>query len=186
MIFEALRHENMLPRLKATLTSQLVCYYALVEGDYESALNFAEQELEASRLSDDEAIENLALNNLTFALIELNRLGDAKNNIDALRTDFRGAEIVLATRGLFQIRVGSVVKGEANYRKAILTAENPGIRASMRQKLNLELAKYWLPRDRAKAFRYAKSAQKVKASDTGWDHKRMRAELKHIIEELSG
>ncbi len=181
----ALRQQDAYPRLRAMLASQLVCYYALVEGNYEIALTWARQEVDSSRMVGEDVVLNTALNNLSFILLELGRSDEARKYIETLRSDLGDSAIVLATRGLYQIRAGAMSRGEANYRKAIRISADSALAESLRQKFNLELAKYWKTRDRAKAMRFARAAQKVKRSETGWDHRKMRADINRILEELA-
>ena len=91
------------------------------------------------------------------------RLEEARDVIGRLRVDLYGAEFAYATLGLNALRRGKLEKGEALYLRALQVASPGPTKTIIRQKGNLELAKYWLNVGKTnRARRYLEKAIKEK------------------------
>lgn len=90
-----------------------------VGGDFEQSANFAESGLRSNPDND------VLLNNAAFALLQLNRIVEARQHLDKLNgMSLTGRHLVanLATRGLLAYREGRALEGRELYLRAVDSA----------------------------------------------------------------
>ena len=152
--------------LHSYLADTIVCYYTLVDPQFDQAHEFALQsfKIQSNRQPRDSAAWNNSVNNLAFVAIEQGKLDDAGSYLARLRSDAPMHRYFhYATRGLLAIRRGHVDRGEGLYRLAISTASDRDTKSLLRQKLNWELGNYLARQGRTrKAIRFLEKVQKTR------------------------
>ena len=152
--------------LHSYLADTIVCYYTLVDPQFDQAHEFALQsfKIQSNRQPRDSAAWNNSVNNLAFVAIEQGKLDDAGSYLARLRSDAPMHRYFhYATRGLLAIRRGHVDRGEGLYRFAISTASDRDTKSLLRQKLNWELGNYLARQGRTrKAIRFLEKVQKTR------------------------
>ena len=133
------------PRLEASLSEKLVCYFTLERVDGERALAYAIRAYQVQWHIEprDPAKHAGSINNLAFALIEMGKHDEAADYLSRLPTlpgPYRA--FGYATRGLLALRTGKVEKGQDLYQRAIVLAGQKS-KKQLRKKLHWELATYW-------------------------------------------
>lgn len=152
--------------LHSYLAGTIVCYYTLVDPQFDQAHEFALQsfKIQSNRRPRDSTAWNRSVNNLAFVAIEQGKLDEAGSYLARLRSDAPMHRYFhYATRGLLAIRRGHVDRGEGLYRLAISTAGDRNIKSLLRQKLNWELGNYLARQGRTrKAIRFLEKVQKTR------------------------
>jgi tetratricopeptide (TPR) repeat protein len=120
-------------------------------------------------------------NNIAFAFIE---------NGDILRGEtFARKSISLANRdpfpvatlGLLDIRKGNIERGSARYRRAISLSKTRTLKECLRQKLDLELGRYWLQLDVERARRHLDKVGQYRLGDEN-----IAADARRLLNALPG
>jgi len=127
------------------IAAAMASYYSSVTGDFTQALDYAKLAYELARqcnIATPDQI-NMSSNNLAFVLIEQDRLDEAKPLVDRLHVDMNFSEYAYATKGLFALRKGQIERGQDLYERAISLAQSKEKKNAFRQKMNLELGRYW-------------------------------------------
>jgi tetratricopeptide (TPR) repeat protein len=167
---EYVDNEYAHPALRVALCQILSTYYSLVHLNLDEAYKYARlgYEIVAKKGDFSEEKVNMVINNLAFVLIEEGRLDEAKPLVNALSTKVKQAiEFAYATKALYALRRGMIERGQAFYRVAVSFTQDPRQKKLFRQKLYLELGKYWVNRkDRKRAADYFRRAVKLK--ETGY------------------
>jgi tetratricopeptide (TPR) repeat protein len=93
------------------------------------------------------------INNTAFALAELGQLAAAEQCLSKIQQSIHKEPYPTATLGLINFRRGHVERATRLYEEAVLLATARSDRVRIRQKLDLELGKYWSKVDPRKAVR---------------------------------
>lgn len=174
------------PRLDFVLGTLKLCYETTVTGNFDEAFRFGELALNASkklRLNREPSI-NVALNNFVYTLIELNRLEEARELVNLLRTDFEDSEFILGTIGLFNIRIGKLDRGESLYRQAAAKAKSKSLQHVLLKKMNYELGNVLATTDKKLASKYARTASKIKHAINRWPARDLDKKVSKLVTEL--
>lgn len=132
------------PLGRIDLAAAMASYHSAVTGDLAKALDYARLAYVLARqCSIAKPQINMSTNNLAFVLIEQDMLDEAKPLVEQLRVDMNFAEYAYATKGLFALRKGQLERGQHLYERAISSAQNKERKNAFRQKMNLELGRYW-------------------------------------------
>ena len=177
---------NVHPELRTSLAEVCAGYFALVEAQPERAYEYARVAYDIqSSLPTKGRRWSMALNNLVFTLIEMERLDEAKRYAAELEPgDGDGGAVVYATRGLLAMRLGQMEKGEALYRRGISQAVRRDLKARMQQRLGWELGRYWASRDvPGKAKRFLKRATVI-AKDDVWPMRDVQERATKLLKQL--
>jgi len=116
---------------------ELGSYHASVAGKFEEGVRIAEASLKAN------SNEFLLSNNLAFCLLKLDRANEAAKILDDIQTEDLDSDQVptfLATRGLFEFRVGNPDLGRRHYRTAIQRSRSSNHR--ILAKINFAVEEY--------------------------------------------
>lgn len=120
------------------------------------------------------------MNNLAYSLLMTGETSRAREILNRLR-GLEDNVYVCATRGLLLIREGNVPEGSSLYNRAAELADDAGLRALVRQKKNLEVARYWRERGQlGRALRAATAAAEIQQAI----HPFFAAEASSMVEEL--
>ena len=151
-----LNREDTAVTLAAWVLSSIVAYYALNEGLPEKAEAAIAKWFPgiAQRLGKDLNRQFMLVNNMAFAFAEAGQLEQAEKFLSKITRSVHREPYSTATLGLIDIRKGNIERGESRYREAIALARVMPEKARLRQKLALELGRYWMPRNPSKARRY--------------------------------
>ena len=177
---------NIHPELRTSLAEVCTGYFALVEAQPERAYEHARVAYDIqSSLPTKGRRWNMALNNLVFTLIEMERLDEAKWYAAELEPGGGDSgAVVYATRGLLAMRLGRMEKGEALYRRGISQAVRRDLKARMQQRLGWELGRYWAGRGvPGKAKRFLKRATVI-AKDDVWPMRDVQERAAKLLKQL--
>jgi tetratricopeptide (TPR) repeat protein len=92
-------------------------------------------------------------NNAAFALAEFGHTSEAEEYLKRVSSQIHREPYPTATLGLIHFRKGHLDKGVQLYEEAVQLARGMAHKKRIRQKLNLELARYWAPLQASKAQR---------------------------------
>jgi tetratricopeptide (TPR) repeat protein len=118
------------------------------------------KELDTRTLGDP-----MLINNVAFVLAESGDTVAASEYMSRVQVLVHRDPYVTATHGLLVLRKGDILRGTALYREAIGLMRLPLERAKLRQKLFLELGKYFAPSDTRKALVYYNRVIKTPGAD---------------------
>lgn len=148
--------------LSAWILATLIATYALQNETREIALRLIEDyRFIIDGVSLDANWAAMLYNNVAFALAEAGRLEEAEGYLRRIAKTMHVEAYPTATLGLIDIRKGNVERGFLRYRKAVGLATKREDKNRIRQKLDLELGRYWIERNRLKAARYLARAAKA-------------------------
>jgi len=109
----------------------------------------------ADQLTDIDIVRrNALINNIAFALIEIGSLDEADRLLQRLSDRVHKDPYPTATLGLLHLKRGRLEKGKFLYDEAVRLAVSDQDKRRIRQKLNLELALYWMPLNNNNALKY--------------------------------
>lgn len=164
---EALSHKEISDPLAIWLVGALAAYQALRGGQddvLELALNNDHRASQLSGVFSER--RDRYYNNVAFALAELGRLADAEEHLSRIVHLIHKSPYPTATFGLIQFKKGRVERAQMLYEEAIRLATERSDRSRIRQKLNLELGKYWAERrEYSKAARLLEKASREKSGE---------------------
>ena len=177
---------NIHPELRTSLVEVCTSYFALVEAQPERAYEYARVAYDIQSSLPTKGMRwYMALNNLVFTLIEMERLDEAKRYAAELEPGGGDSgAVVYATRGLLAMRLGRMEKGEALYRRGISQAVRRDLKARMQQRLGWELGRYWAGRGvPGKAKRFLKRATVI-AKDDVWPMRDVQERAAKLLKQL--
>lgn len=105
------------------------------------------------------------MNNVAFALIELDRLDEAEKCLKQAQQWLHKDAYLTATFGLINFRRGRAARGEMLYKEAISLARTPHDKSRIRQKMYLEIGRYSSPQDAQRARRALEKVLKEKKGE---------------------
>lgn len=141
------------------LVSSLMAYHSFITSDLSAALEYARlgYKLSMDVKNKDDFRVNMAVNNMAFILLELEMLDEAEPFVRQLKTVGLYSEFAIATKGLFALKLGFYERGMKYYELAVATAVGAERKNAIRQKMNLEMGRFWLKKgERQKAIRCLK------------------------------
>jgi tetratricopeptide (TPR) repeat protein len=170
------------PSLAAWTLSSIVAHYALNESSPEKAEAAIERWLPGivKKLGADIARHFMLINNVAFAYAEAGHLEEAERFIAKIGQYAHKEPYSTATLGLIDIRKGNISRGVDRYREAIALAQISSEKARLRQKLALELGRYWISRSPAKARRYLERVVSIPHGESS-----LIAQAKQALDALS-
>jgi tetratricopeptide (TPR) repeat protein len=140
-------------KLSVWLISGLIAYESLYLNklsEYTKLLTQYSEQI-ASWTTRNEVSKNVLFNNVAFAFAEYGQVGEAEENLQKISSAIHKEPFPTATLGLIQMRKGRIEKATELYEEASQLAISRADRTTIRQKLNLELGKYWASRDARKS-----------------------------------
>jgi tetratricopeptide (TPR) repeat protein len=142
--------------LKAWVYSTVTANYALTGDDGPRlAVQFIERNKESiDRLTSTRNRELMVYNNVAFAFAEAGLLSEAERYLSRVGNLVHRDPYATATLGLIDMRKGRVDRAVERYKEAFGLLRNHSDKVQFRQKLNLELGRYWATRSPSKARRY--------------------------------
>jgi tetratricopeptide (TPR) repeat protein len=141
--------------LREWVTGHYLSYLALYEMDKDAVL----ATLQAIRgwLENanpvDASRRSLLFNNAAFAFAEIGLVAEAERFLARINNTLHREPYPTATLGLIQMRKGHIERAVELYEEAARLAINQHDRLRIRQKLDLELGRYWAPIDSGRAQR---------------------------------
>lgn len=186
LIQKILECSDRQPRLDFVIGTLKLCYETTVTGDFNEAFRFGGLALNASEklTLHRESSNNVALNNYAYTLIELNRLDEAREFVNVLRTDLEDSAFILGTIGLFNIRMGKLDRGESLYRQAAAKAKSKSLQHALLKKMNYELGNVLATTDKKLASKYARTASKIKHAKNLWPARDLDKKVNKLVTEL--
>lgn len=151
MINRLLCMEGLARPLLRWIISFVCAHKGLRRDDDEGLSRFLDLFIE---ILDREDLRDLSVvNNLSFALAEINRVDEASYYINFVSSSFHVNPYLTATFGLINLRKGNFLKGKSLYEEAVHLATSRLDKVRIRQKMNLELARMFAF-DSKKSIRY--------------------------------
>ncbi len=140
---------NLSDPLHYQLLIFITYFYSLRKYDADKLLKFCERTfVDLDKIKYFTATSRAYLvNNLVYCLLELGRNDEAERLLTQMSSLIHKEATVTATFGLFHLRKGRKDKGELLYREAIQLA-NDQLRDKLKQKLDLELGRFFLKAER--------------------------------------
>jgi Tfp pilus assembly protein PilF len=126
------------------------------------------KELE-SILSSKEDIDNRVgnLNNIIYSYLEADTPYEDYTSFQYFRSNLDKSPIYNATYGLYCIKAGNLEKGLSYYEKSIIYSSDNVLTIALKQKRDLETAKYYLKKNEPKrVFYYLKKVKKNSTKET--------------------
>jgi tetratricopeptide (TPR) repeat protein len=162
-----LSKDSVAESLKAWIFSTLAASYTLHKDATHHSLDFIQRYRDRiDSLSGEIRDRDLMVyNNVAFALAESNQLGEAEKYLSRISRSVHRDPYATATFGLVDMRKGHVERGVKRYREAISLASNRLVKERIRQKLNLELGRFWASRSPPKARRYLERVVSAKQGE---------------------
>jgi tetratricopeptide (TPR) repeat protein len=160
---EVLGMEGVADSLVVWIVSALVSFKALFGGEVEDVARLA---LSANSKAADlpsafSERKERYFNNVAFALAETGDVDRAMDHLMMISQRIHKSPYPTATLGLIKFRKGDMKRAVELYEEAILLASGRGDRVRIKQKLNLELGKYYYNEgDRTRAERSLERAAK--------------------------
>jgi tetratricopeptide (TPR) repeat protein len=156
IVESALAKPNLAHNFTTWAVTSLISQYALNDRAEDRAKSLFERFDKTMRglVSGDPAKKINYFNNVAFAFAEFNHLDEAESYLSEISFALHKNAFATATLGLIHLRNGEIARGIALYREAISLAEPLIHKAMIRQKLNVELGRYWLQEDPRKARRF--------------------------------
>lgn len=133
-------------RLKAWIVNNLINYYTLYDDSQRSVQLVREYESLVGNRAEMRDVERriVFFNNAAFAFAERGEMEQAERYLSRISAQIHRSPYPTATLGLIQFRRGNAERGSALYREAVGLAKGEFDKGRIRQKLNLELGRYWL------------------------------------------
>ena len=146
--------------LEAWTTSMLLTHYALSQDSLKKASALLAEKLPLIELNNvlTDVERTSLINNFAFALAEMGDVKAAELMLSRISNLIHLQPYPTATLGLIHFRKGNLYRGKSLYDQAIGLAVGHFHKTRIRQKLNFELGKFWLPYDQRKAVRYLEKA----------------------------
>lgn len=169
-------------RLKTWLVSNLVTYYALYGHSDRFAQLIREYEAMVEDRSQMADIERrmFFFNNAAFAFAEAGSLDVAQRYLSKISESIHRQAYPTATLGLIHFRRGHIDRGKSLYREAIGLAATDMDKDRIRQKLHLELGRYWLQKRPAEARRNLQRVMEIKLGEAA-----LADAAKQLLDSLS-
>lgn len=159
-VAEALAHHYLAQTsisdvLSVWLVGTLVSRQAL-RGDFESLDLLAEgNDKKISRITfNSPAVLETYFNNIAFAFAEMGDTQKAEKYLSNIINSVHKAAYPTATFGLIQFRKGRIDRATSLYEEAVRLSKTKGDKARIRQKMNLELGKFFTTINEMKARRW--------------------------------
>jgi tetratricopeptide (TPR) repeat protein len=150
------------PLLKAWVIAAIVGMAALSDERGERlAIRFIEENgavLNAIRAQFDPKHVMMLYNNIAFAYADAGELAEAERWISKIAGLIHKDPYTTATLGLIDMRKGNVQRATHRYREAIGLAMHRSDKRRIRQKMDIELGKYWISSEPDRAQRYFEHA----------------------------
>lgn len=148
-------HGDTAQPLKGWVVAGLLAYLALYEEKSGNALRlFSECKNWIDNFASHDVSRRAVLyNNVAFAFAEAGKLDEAERYLARISDRVHKDAYPTATLGLLNIRRGNLEKGMERYEEAIHLANRQEDKVRLRQKLNLELARFWSATEPSKARR---------------------------------
>ena len=155
---------NVAEPLVIWVLTSLIGRYALSDATIGKALELINQHrILIERMKNGEFFgRTMLLNNVAFALGESGRTDEAERYMNWIAGTVHHEAYPTATFGLIQLNKGYLERGLELYEEAARLASQDSDRVRIRQKLNLELGRYWLLSDRLKARVFLERVLKAK------------------------
>lgn len=181
---ELLKQPDLAEPLRHWLTAHLIAHLALFEHDSDAVLSFIGARRGWLENADphDGMRKALLFNNVAFALAEFGMVADADKFLGRIQNRIHVDAYPTATLGLIQLRKGHMEKAVELYEEAIHIASSREEKLRIRQKLNLELGRYWMSRQPSKARRLFEKVVSEKDGESGLV-RQARRELLTLIGE---
>jgi tetratricopeptide (TPR) repeat protein len=163
---ELLEQPDLAESLRYWVTAHLVSHFALYDHDKDTVLEFISDRRSWLENANprDEWRKGLLFNNIAFALAEFDLVGEADAFLRRIQQKIHVDAYPTATLGLIQLRKGHLERAVELYEEAIHIASSRVEKIRIRQKLNLELGRYWVSSHPSRARRLL---EKVAAEDEG-------------------
>jgi tetratricopeptide (TPR) repeat protein len=160
---DVLQNKRSAPSIYIWVLGQLLAYYAIQMRAPQRALEAIERWLPAIEgdLDQSKASTAVLINNIAFAYAETGMIDIAARYINRISNLIHKEPFPTATLGLIDLKRGHVAKGEARYQEAANLANTPKDKASIRQKLAIELGRLSVRNDPQRALRLFTRAAKM-------------------------
>jgi tetratricopeptide (TPR) repeat protein len=161
---ELLNAEGVSDSLVAWILAYLIARYGVKEAERHKGLAIvAKYEGRIGRLvSRDRSRIGMLYNNIAFLFAEENDIKRAERFLRMSIAAQPDSPYPIATLGLVDLKKGNVERGTSRYRRAISLANSKEMKDSFKQKLDLELGRYWLKSDPKVAQRFLERAVATK------------------------
>jgi len=150
--------------VKLSLLLHLVYYKTVLEKDKAAALKSIEMSIAEAKAHPDISMElwSRVFNNCMFSLLCFDLVDDAQKLIPTLQQSFHRDAYATATLGLYNLKRNRPEKGIELYEEAIkISGRNRDLKHKIKQRMNLELAKYYELVDPKQALWYLEKARKI-------------------------
>lgn len=153
---DVLRKNDTAPRLQAWIVNGLLAHFSLTSGaeGITASLIQKYKGLADDLSPKDTSRRDMLLNNIAFFYAEHGDITKSEMYLRRISYLLHKEPYPTATLGLINMRKGNTDKAIRLYEEAIHLSTNKLDKVKIRQKLNFELAKYYLPNNPSKAHRY--------------------------------
>jgi tetratricopeptide (TPR) repeat protein len=153
--------------LLAWVVTMLIGRYALYEDTPHKSLDLIDSRraLIGDLVQTSAAWRDMLLNNVAFALAEYGRVDESEKYLQGISDAVHREPYPTATLGLIQMRKGNIERAIQLYQEAIGKALANSDRIRIRQKMNLELGRYWSRLDFAKARQCFERVLKIRGGE---------------------
>jgi tetratricopeptide (TPR) repeat protein len=160
-----LSNKEAAQKLTAWMVTSLIAQYALADETKHRALELVNkyEHLLVDLGTQEPQRRDMLANNIAFALLETGQVDKAYKYLALLSHAFHNEPYCTATLGLFHLRKGHIGRAERLYEEAIGLAKTDADKARIRQKLNLELALYYIDSEPSRARRLLQKVAEGKA-----------------------
>ena len=184
MVHEAngiLKSDSAHPHLIAWIISTLVAGQVFRENGNLLVKKILEKyQQQISRITEQDPYSvAMFYNNIAFSHAEFGDVVEAERWLRRISKLLHKEPYPTATLGLIDMRKGKVSRGQSRYREAISLARFRSDKVRLRQKLKVELARYWLSHAHAKAIRLLEKVATMSGGD-----KALTAQAQRMLEPL--
>lgn len=151
-----LHGERVAPRLRLWIFTALITHLSVRVSKLPEAIRLIDEGsdwLKDVHADSEEGRGAALLNTVAFALIEAGRVDDALPFMEKVASRVHYDSFVTATFGLLDLKRGQLDRGRARYGEAVRLATERDAKTAIRQKLFLELGRYWVGKDDGRAMR---------------------------------
>lgn len=159
--------------VKLSLLLHLIYYKTVLDKDKEAAMKAIDMSIAEAQAHPDIPLDlwNRVYNNCFFSLLCFDRIDEAQRLVPALQRAFHRDPYATATLGLYNLKRNRPDKGIELYEEAIKIARHDrDLKKKIKQRMNLELAKYYESIDSKRALTYLEKALKI---TDGYDYVRL-------------
>lgn len=150
--------------VKLGLLMHLVYYKTVIDKDEESAFQYIQSSLSIAEANPQISLElwTRVHNNCMFSFLCFNYIDKAKALIPTLQRSFYKDPYSTATLGLYNLKKNRLEKAVELYKEAIrISGRDQGLKRRIKQRMNLEMGKYFENSDKPKAIIFLENAKKI-------------------------